>query len=177
MGVRWEFGPEKINSLNDEIKKNSQKITSLESEVNNINTNFNNYYNKNEINQKENELNQLITNNTNDIRNLKWVVLNNISRENARTTINIEGKRFIHLQGRFTPFSTDTGTWYSFNPFFIDTQNYNYPVRITLYDWNTQQIVGSAQISINSQNMILECFDTNNRSISRYLWGNVLGTN
>ena len=130
--------------------------------------------------QLENTINTNATNiqtNTNDINNMKWVSLTNITRDNNRTTINLEGKRFIHLQGRFTNFTTNTGSWSNFTPFTIDTQNYNYMIRFSIFDWNTQRINGSIEVILEDGNLILIGYDINNQQTNYYLWGDVLGSN
>lgn len=159
-----------LGGLGDIVNDNSSKINNkLDTSI------FNNYQQSN-----DNKINELSTQqqiNTNSINNMKWVQLTNIIRNNNRTTINLEGKRFIHLQGRFTRFTTNTGSWKNFTPFIIDTQFYNYPIRITLKDWNSQTIEASIQITISGDTMLLDAYDLNNNSTNYYLWGDVLGSN
>ena len=166
-----------INTNTTNIQINKNDISILKNNVNTINDNFNNYYTKLQIDEQQNSQNESIAQNTNSINNMKWTQLNNITRNNNRTTINLEGKRFIHLQGRFTQFTTNTGSWKSFTPFIIDTQIYNYPIRITLKDWNSQTIEASVQITISGDTMLLDGYDLNNRSSSYYFWGDILGSN
>lgn len=160
---------------NTKIDANTNDISILKNNVNTINDNFNNYYTKLQIDEQQNSQNESIAQNTNSINNMKWVRLTNIVRDNHRTTINLDGKRFIHLQGRFTQYTTNTGSWKSFTPFIIDTKLYNYPIRITLKDWNSQTIEASVQITISGDTILLDAYDLNNHSVDYYLWGDVLG--
>ena len=157
-----------LGDLGDIVNDNSSKIDSkLDTSI------FNNYQQSN--NDKINELSAQQQTNTNSINNMKWVPLTNIVRGNNRTTINLEGKRFIHLQGRFTNFTTNTGSWSNFTPFTIDTHNYNYMVRFSIFDWNTQRINGSIEIILENGNLILIGYNTDNTQTNYYLWGDVLG--
>lgn len=136
---------------------------------------FNNYQQSND--NKVNELSRGQQTNTNAINNMKWVPLTNITYGNNRTTINLEGKRFIHFQGRFTNYKTNTGSWNNFTPFIIDTQNYNYMVRFPIFDWNTQRLNGSIEVVLENGNLILIGYNTNNQQTNYYLWGDVVGSN
>lgn len=122
-------------------------------------TDLTNYYTKAEVNEK-----------------VDWEVVEptSIIRDNGTTTIPLNGKRFIHLQGRFTQYTSNTGRWSNFTPFTLDTQNYNYPVRITIFDWNIQRVNASIQISIDNGNVVLQAFNTSNQATNYYLWGDVL---
>ena len=133
--------------------------------------------NTNDFNNKVSELSTQQQINTNAINAMKWVPLTNIIRSNNRTTINLEGKRFIHLQGRFTNFTTNTGSWSNFTPFMIDTHNYNYMVRFPIFDWNTQRINGSIEVILENGNLILIGYNTDNQQTDYYLWGDVIGSN
>ena len=118
-----------------------------------------NYYTKSEVNEK-----------------VDWEVVDatSIVRENNATTIPLNGKRWVHLQGRFTQYTTSTGAWRNFTPFTLDTQNYNYQVRFPIFDWNSQGMRASIECVVENGNLILRAYDTNNNSTSYYLWGDVL---
>lgn len=116
----------------------------------------------------------------NDINTLKehtyWYPVNpdTIIRENGTTTIPLDGARYIHFQGRFTQYTTSTGSWLNFTPFTIDTKNYNYMVRIPIYNWNNQTLTASVEISINGDNVVLQAYNLQNQTTNYYLWGDVL---
>ena len=173
-----------INTNTTNIQTNTSDISAIKTQqtqqdnlINQkVNTSdFNNYQQSN--NDKINELSAQQQTNTNAINSIKWVPLTNIIRDNHRTTINLEGKRFIHLQGRFTSYTTDTGSWNNFTPFTIDTHNYNYMVRFPIFDWNTQRLNGSIEVILENGNLILIGYNTNNQQTNYYLWGDVIGSN
>lgn len=122
-------------------------------------TDLTNYYTRSEVDAK-----------------IDWEVVpaTSIIRENNETTIPLNGKRWVHLQGRFTQYTTSTGSWRNFTPFTLDTQNYNYIVRFPIFDWNSQGMRASIECVVENGNLILRAYDTNNHSTSYYLWGDVL---
>ena len=168
---------EAINNTQDAYINQKADVLYVNERLNTkLNTiDFNNYQQSND--NKINELSTQQQTNTNSINNMKWVPLTNITRNNNRTIINLEGKRFIHLQGRFTQYTTNTGSWNNFTPFTIDIQNYNYMVRFSIFDWNTQRINGSIEVILENGNLILIGYNTNNQQTNYYLWGDVLGSN
>ena len=129
-------------------------------------TDLTNYYTRNEVDTKISEVDAKID----------WEVVpaTSIVRANNETTIPLNGKRWVHLQGRFTQFTTSTGRYYNFNPITLDTQNYHYVVRFPIYDWNTQAVVASIECDVENDNLILRAHNTSNQSVAYYLWGDVL---
>lgn len=139
----------------------------VDSQIANIpTTDLTNYYTKAEIDTKISEVDAKID----------WEVVpsTSIIRANNSTTIPLNGKRFIHLQGRFTQFTTSTGRYYNFSPITLDTQNYHYVVRFPIFDWNTQAVVASIECDVENDNLILRAHNTSNQSVAYYLWGDVL---
>lgn len=125
-----------------------------------------NYYTKSDIDTKISEVDAKID----------WEVVpsTSIIRANNATTIPLNGKRWVHLQGRFTQFTTSTGRYYNFTPITLDTQNYHYVVRFPIFDWNTQAVVASIECDVENDNLILRAHNTSNQSVAYYLWGDVL---
>ena len=136
-----------------------KKLIKPISKVGVANVDLDNYYTKIEVNEK-----------------VDWEVVpaTSIVRDANKTTIPLNGKRFVHLQGRFTPFVNNTGSWSNFTPFTLDTQNYNYQVRFPIFDWNTQRINGSIQVDLDNGNLVLTGYNTSNQEANYYLWGDVL---
>ena len=129
-------------------------------------TDLTNYYTKSEIDTKISEVDAKID----------WEVVpsTSIIRANNATTIPLNGKRWVHLQGRFTQFTTSTGRYYNFTPITLDTQNYHYVVRFPIFDWNTQAVVASIECDVENDNLILRAHNTSNQLVAYYLWGDVL---
>ena len=125
-----------------------------------------NYYTRSDIDTKISEVDAKID----------WEVVpsTSIIRANNATTIPLNGKRWVHLQGRFTQYTTATGSWNNFTPFTLDTQNYNYMVRFPIYDWNTQTLRASIECAVENGNLVLSAYNTSNQSVAYYLWGDVL---
>lgn len=105
---------------------------------------------------------------------IDWEVASDITRGNNETIIPLNGKRFVHIQGRFTQFTTQTGAYFNFTPFTLDTQNYHFIVRFPIFNWNTQAIVASIECDIENDNLILRAHNLSNQSANYYLWGDVL---
>ena len=130
------------------------------------NTDLTNYYTKAEVDTKISEVNETVD----------WEVVDTTSiiRGNNQTTIQLNGKRWVHLQGRFTQYTTSVGRYYNFTPITLDIQNYHYVVRFPIYDWNTQAVAASIECDAENDNLILRAYDTSNQSAAYYLWGDVL---
>ena len=131
------------------------------------NTDLTNYYTKAEVDTKISEVNETVD----------WEVVDTTSiiRGNNQTTIQqLNGKRWVHLQGIFTQYTTSVGRYYNFTPITLDIRNYHYAVRFPIYDWNTQAVVASIECNAENDNLILRAYDTSNQSAAYYLWGDVL---